>query len=87
MSASLATVLASVMPDRRYPIVPLKYGVAGYGPWRIHFDPPPIPVRNCDWHWAHDDFDGADDAYDHRAGSCGTFADALNECDSWEDEV
>jgi hypothetical protein len=85
--STLDTVLAGVILDRRYPIVPLKYGVIGYGPWRIQFYAPPIPVRNCDWHWSHDGFDGADDSFDDRAGSCATFADALNECDICEDET
>ncbi len=38
-----------------------------YGPWTIHFDPPPIPIRTMDWHFAHEDFDasweGEEDGY------------------------
>lgn len=30
-----------------------------HGPWRIFYDPPPIPARNCDWGFAHDDFDAS----------------------------
>src|SRR5258708_28381816 len=30
-----------------------------YRRWAIHYDPPPIPTRNCDWHFEHDDYDGA----------------------------
>lgn len=26
------------------------------GPWRIWFDPPPVPY--CDWHFLHEDYDG-----------------------------
>ncbi|MCW2763368.1 MAG: hypothetical protein JWR85_3569 [Marmoricola sp.] len=83
----LDTVLAAAIPARRYPITQLADGVTGYGPWRIYFDPPPIPVRNCDWQYHHDDFDGAEDSNDNRAGSCASFADALNECDAVEDDV
>jgi hypothetical protein len=34
-------------------------GVVSYRDWRITYDPPPIPVRNCDWQFWHDDYDGA----------------------------
>lgn len=26
-----------------------------YGGWIIYYDPPPIPVRSCDWHFYHAD--------------------------------
>lgn len=35
-------------------------GARGYekiGPWRIWFDPPPIPVRDFDWHYQHEETD------------------------------
>lgn len=92
-SDTLAGVLATCGPaPRRYPIEQAAHGVTNYGPWRIYYDPPPIPFRGCDWHWVHDDYDGAptysDDGFsaDKRCGSCASFADALNECDEWEDE-
>lgn len=28
------------------------------GPYRIWYDPPPIPTRECDWHYQHEDFEG-----------------------------
>lgn len=38
-----------------------------FGPWTISYDPPPIPVRNCDWHFTHEDYDasyeGEEDGY------------------------
>jgi hypothetical protein len=38
-----------------------------FGKWTIYFDPPPIPVRTCDWHFVHDDYDasweGEEDGY------------------------
>ena len=33
----------------------------------IEYNPPPIPMRNCDWQYAHQDYDGPED---HRCG-CG----------------
>lgn len=73
--------------QRRYSIERGLRGLTNYGPWRIYFDPPPIPARNCDWHFYHEDFDGAPDANDNRYGSCGSFVDALNECDAIDDEA
>jgi hypothetical protein len=40
-----------------------------YRGYHIYFDPPPIPTRSCDWHFYHDDFDGAEDSGDRRSGS------------------
>jgi hypothetical protein len=38
-----------------------------YGPWTIHYDPPPIPDRRFDWHFTHEDYDasweGEEDGY------------------------
>lgn len=39
-----------------------------YGKWRIYHDPTPLPVRQFDWAFVHDDFDGAPDANDNRCG-------------------
>lgn len=30
-----------------------------YGKWTISYDPPPIPVRDCDYAFSHDDFDAS----------------------------
>lgn len=50
------------------------------GPWRISYDPPPIPTRNCDWHFVHEDYDGAPDGRpDRRAGSAATPAACIYE--------
>lgn len=57
-----------------------------YRGWSFSYDPPPIPSRACDWHWVHDDFDGAPDGNDNRCGSESSFAAALCACDDWEDE-
>lgn len=29
-----------------------------YRNYRIYYDPPPIPIRDCDWHFVHQDYDG-----------------------------
>lgn len=29
------------------------------GPWMIRFDPPPIPVRDMDWDFTHDNYDAS----------------------------
>lgn len=50
-----------------------------YGDWHIYFDPPPIPTRNCDWHFHHDDFDGAPDAGDNRYGSGASIKDCIDQ--------
>jgi hypothetical protein len=47
--------------------------------WEIYFDPPPIPTRNCDWHFHHKDFDGAPDANDHRCGHGASYEDCLDQ--------
>jgi hypothetical protein len=57
-----------------------------YRGWLISFDPPPIPTRNCDWQFWHDDFDGAPDANDSRCGSAGSLEAAKAEIDEREDD-
>lgn len=53
------------------------------GLWRIYFDPPPIPVRDCDWHFVHDDYDasweGEEDGWvsNGLAGHGASLADCL----------
>lgn len=55
-----------------------------YRGWHIHYDPPPIPTRNCDWRFWHDDFDGAPDANDNRSGSAESLEAAKAEIDERE---
>ncbi len=71
---------------RRHPIEQGKHGVTHYGPWRVYYEPPPIPTRAFDWHWYHEDYDGAPDGNDGRCGSESNFAAALCACDDWEDD-
>ena len=47
-----------------------------YRGYHIRFDPPPIPVRSCDWSWHHDDFDGAPDGNDNRYGHSASLEEA-----------
>ena len=55
-----------------------------YRGYHIYYDPPPIPIRTMDWHFAHDDFDGAPDSADHRAGSAASAKDCKHEIDEIE---
>ena len=57
-----------------------------YRNFRITYDPPPIPTRNCDWHATHDDFDGAPDANDNRYFHGPTEADVKAQVDDWHTE-
>lgn len=53
-----------------------------FGPWTIYFDPPPIPTRNMDWHFVHDNFDasyeGPEDGWVGN-GLCGSGA-SVHDC-------
>lgn len=57
---------------------PIKVSAGEYklGLWVIYYDPPAIPVRNCDWHYAHEDDDGAPDGSSARSGH----AESLEDC-------
>lgn len=54
-----------------------------YGSYHIAFDPPPIPLRQFDWHFWHNDFDGPGDG---RCGRAQTTDEAKAEIDRIEDE-
>lgn len=58
--------------------------VGSTGIWWITYDPPPIPARELDWHFRHDDYDGAPDAFDHRSGHAPSFFDAVCQIDAIE---
>lgn len=53
-----------------------------YGPWTIHYDPPPIPDRNHDWCFIHENYDasyeGEEDGYVSN-GLAGT-AESVEAC-------
>lgn len=40
-----------------------------YRGYHIRYNPPPIPTREYDWQWAHQNFDGSWDANDFRCGA------------------
>lgn len=50
-----------------------------FGPWRIWYEPPPIPIRTMDWHYWHDDDDGAPDGSTARSGSTASLEECLSE--------
>lgn len=57
-----------------------------YRDFTIYYDPPPIPVRTCDWHYVHKDYDGAPDGNDNRCGHAPSLEDAKAEIDDWYEE-
>lgn len=57
-----------------------------YRGYVVTYDPPPIPDRRWDWHFAHEQFDGAPDAGDRRHGDAASLTDAMHEIDSIEDD-
>lgn len=52
-----------------------------YRGWTIRYDPPPIPTRNCDWAFVHDDYDGPGDS---RCGHAASLEAAKAEIDERE---
>lgn len=64
----------------------MKNEKEAYRGWWISYDPPPIPTRNCDWQFWHDDFDGATDAGDSRCGHAESLEAAKAEIDFWIEE-
>lgn len=52
----------------------------------ITYDPPPIPVRDYDWQWMSDDYDGAPDSTDDRAGRSASLEAAKADIDAWHDD-
>lgn len=65
---------------------PPEYWQGKTGKWFIHYDPPPIPVRTMDWHFYHDDFDGAPDSRDGRSGHGSSWADCVTQIQEMEEE-
>jgi len=68
---------------------PPEFWEGATGKWWISYDPPPIPTRSMDWHFRHDGFDGAPDAFDYRAGhaaSWGECVDQIRELEADEDD-
>lgn len=57
-----------------------------YGPWRIAPADWLRPSPAFDWDWWHEDFDGAEDAGDHRCGSAASLPDCIEAIHEWEDD-
>lgn len=66
-------------PDRVHPD-----GEEGYRGWHIEYNPPPIPVRTCDWQFWHVDYDGPEDS---RCGFAPSLEAAKAEIDEREDDA
>ena len=64
-----------------HPTIPSAFACTPYRGYRIDFDAKPIPDRSHDWGWAHEDFDGAEDANDHRYGYSRSLAAAKADID------
>jgi len=58
-----------------------KYLDFEYRNYRIHYDPPPIPIRSFDWHFAHKDYDGPEDG---RIGDGPTAEDCMRQIREYE---
>lgn len=54
-----------------------------YRDYQVQYEPPPVPSRDYDWCFAHDDFDGAPDSGDARCG----YAKSADDCFTAIDEI
>lgn len=54
--------------------------------WRIYLSDLAV-VHGYEWDYVHDDYDGADDANDHRCGQAHTVEEAKAEIDHHEQEA
>jgi hypothetical protein len=57
-----------------------RYTASDGSIWRIEFDPPPMPLRTCDWLWVSEDYDGPGD---DRCGTAASYEDAVAEVEAW----
>lgn len=60
--------------------------VVRYRGFIITYDPPPIPIRSCDWQFVAEGYDGAPDSGDYRCGSAATEDDAMEQIDELIEE-
>ncbi|CAB4191822.1 hypothetical protein UFOVP1229_157 [uncultured Caudovirales phage] len=49
-----------------------------YRNYNISYDPPPVPIRSCDYQFAHVDYDGPPD---ERCGTAPSFEEAKRQID------
>lgn len=62
-------------------------GKVEYKDFYITYWMKPIPMRDHDYEFAHDSYDGAEDAHDNRYGSGSSLEDCKRQIDEyWEDE-
>lgn len=52
--------------------------------WHIFYDPKPIPTKKHDFTFYHDDYDGAEDGNDNRAGTGETLQDCIDQIEEIE---
>lgn len=64
-----------------FAVAPSAFACVPYRGYQIDFDAKPIPDRSHDWGWAHEDYDGAEDANDHRCGYSRSLAAAKADID------
>ena len=60
---------------------------AKYKGYWIKYDPPGIPIRHWDWHYAHEDYDGPEDG---RCGAAASLEDAKQKIDDlvmWDEDA
>ena len=60
--------------------------VERYRNWTISYRAAPIPIRDCDWSFSHDDYDGAPDSGDVRCGVAASLEAAMRRIDELEEE-
>jgi hypothetical protein len=61
---------------------PIRGARVVYRGYHVYYDPPPIPLRTCDWHFVHLDWDEGD----KRCGHAVTAKDAYAQIDDIEDD-
>jgi hypothetical protein len=57
-----------------------------HGKWRIYVSDDPF-LGPCKYEYVHDDYDGADDANDNRAGYARTVDEAKQQIDEYEEDA
>ena len=61
----------------------MKYTATDGSLWHLTNEPPPVPTRQLDWQYVHDDYDGAPDAYDDRHGHAPSRRAAIKAVEEW----
>jgi len=54
----------------------MKHEASDGSKWNIQLDPKPLPTASLDVDYWHEDYDGAPDSHDHRAGNVASIAEA-----------